>query len=747
MDKSLKLLSNRKRDIKNILDDIKSDDETIVKDIYELSDELFAFLKTVDNEWLDKYCDMIKSLVEYKMEFDNYEEIKIFLTKSKNTNKEFIKYFFDGLNLKLFGNKKDDIVEKDEMSEEDIDNDDINAKEEIEYNKNIISSEKFQWYHGQLEALANVEKDDFSCGLISMITGSGKSRVYLKTIDKHFTNKNPKNGSVYIVLCPRIDILQSLFFEKQKNDKFVLDKAKKKFWKDNDIINLDNFDVIDCVNFGSKKCIFNKKKCNLLLINNDSFRTLYDNEELKNYVNKNTNLIIIDECQCLSGDKIYEILEKMKYNKKVPMIGFSATAIRNSKKSEQNVISILSKTFDRSKKDKRINLIYSYDLLQGIKDDIVLPYRIECVRINKIKGHKIGMSNKDILKDILKKCINVKTQKLPYKKFVVWTNRKDIMKECYKFIEKNVPELKVYCTSSFDDELSKEGFNTDYEEYYKSKGNSILICINKCKEGSDIPNVDCGIYFDGVKNRSILVHIQTSGRLIRVDKDKKKTHGDLIDTFILDEKENPHTLTAQKILSYLTRLLNLSDDDYDDQIDYYKQMSKLADNMEYNSVEQTLKIKIDEHDKHNTLIELKKMKILQMDWSAIKKELSNQVDKKFGISDDEKFNIIINKLRKIKDFNKDCDFWEVYDDVREKYKLPEDFKETYKHKFEEKTWYEHLNIDTHEWYQSYTIIKQKVGGQLNHKTYKIARKKYNKLPPHPEYLIKNFWNREKYIDY
>ena len=38
MEKSIKLLSNRKRDIKNIFDDIQKDDEVIVKDIYELDD-------------------------------------------------------------------------------------------------------------------------------------------------------------------------------------------------------------------------------------------------------------------------------------------------------------------------------------------------------------------------------------------------------------------------------------------------------------------------------------------------------------------------------------------------------------------------------------------------------------------------------------------------------------------------------------------------------------------------------------
>jgi hypothetical protein len=337
----------------------------------------------------------------------------------------------------------------------------------------------------------------------------------------------------------------------------------------------------------------------------------------------------------------------MKYDHKIPVMGFSATAIRDTKKSEEKVISILSKSFDRNVKDKKINLIYSYDLLQGIKDNIVLPYRIECVLINMIKGHKIGMTNKETLNDILKKLIDVKSKKLPYKKFVVWTNIKEIMKECYLYVKKAFPQLKVYCTSSFDNELSKEGFNTNYEEYYHSKGNSILICINKCKEGSDIPYVDCGIYFDGVKNRSILVHIQTSGRLIRPDVDKKKTHGDLIDTFILGDKENPHTLTAQKILSYLTRLLNLSEDEYIDQIEYYKQMSNLANNMEYNSTEQTLKIKVDEKTKHDTIIELKKMQILQMDWNNIKKELVKQVDKKFGIFEDEKQKIIFGDLKKL----------------------------------------------------------------------------------------------------
>ena len=40
MEKSIKILSNRKRDIENILNDIKVDKPEIIKDIYELSDGL-----------------------------------------------------------------------------------------------------------------------------------------------------------------------------------------------------------------------------------------------------------------------------------------------------------------------------------------------------------------------------------------------------------------------------------------------------------------------------------------------------------------------------------------------------------------------------------------------------------------------------------------------------------------------------------------------------------------------------------
>jgi hypothetical protein len=50
----------------------------------------------------------------------------------------------------------------------------------------------------------------------------------------------------------------------------------------------------------------------------------------------------------------------------------------------------------------------------------------------------------------------------------------------------------------------------------------MLLCVNRGKEGSDIKNLDAGIFLDAVKYRSITVSLQTFGRVMRPDKEKKR---------------------------------------------------------------------------------------------------------------------------------------------------------------------------------------------------------------------------------
>lgn len=76
-------------------------------------------------------------------------------------------------------------------------------------------------------------------------------------------------------------------------------------------------------------------------------------------------------------------------------------------------------------------------------------------------------------------------------------------------------------------------------------------------------------------------------------------------------------------------------------------MSNLADKIEYNNIDQTLKIKVDGKTKHDSVIELKQMQILQMDWTLLKSELVKQVDKKFNIDENQKEKIMFDDLKKL----------------------------------------------------------------------------------------------------
>ena len=633
MSNTIKLLQHRKRDIKGIIDDItKGEDKIVTKDYFELSDKLYDYFKsTVSDKWLDKFCTTIENLVELDISV-TIDSLK----KSKKVNKDFIEYFFDGLKI---GNIVENKLNPDDEEKEEIDEiDQMDQKNEVKNIENVINDKKFAWRPSQLEALKSIKDNNFDSGLLAMITGAGKSFIFLKMIQDHLDIKKPDKGSLYILTCPRMDIFRSLFFKLDDDGDYIEDDDKKKFWKDSNIIDLDQFKIIDRINKKDKTLKLSNKKYNLLVVNTQFLLPLYTDKDTKKTLIEKTNLIVIDECHCISGKQIFSVIDELKYDHNINVIGFSATPIRSTKSSEANAINIFSKSMDRKEKNKKINLIYSYDLIKGISEGIVLPYKIKCVKINKIKGHKLGTTNKEVLNSILNTFIKTEIKTLPYKKFIIWTSGKDLMRQCYKYIEDNFKELKVYCTSSFDDEFSKEGFNTNYEEFYKSNGKSVLVCINKCKEGSDIPKIDCGIYFDGVKNRSILVCIQTSGRIIRPDEKKLKTHGHLIDTFILDEKENPQSLTAEKIISYLSRLLNLSDDEYDDQLEFYDKMKKLANNMEYDKVTRTLKIKTDKNTKNDVVVELDKMEnelkmtTYEMDWSfLLKQEIMKKIDKKFGV--------------------------------------------------------------------------------------------------------------------
>jgi len=150
-----------------------------------------------------------------------------------------------------------------------------------------------------------------------------------------------------------------------------------------------------------------------------------------------------------------------------------------------------------------------------------------------------------------------------------------------------------------------------------------------------------------------------------------------------------------------------------------------------------IKLKINDNEKHDSIIKFQ-LTTIQMDWSILREEFGKHIIK--GLSDDDKFNLIIKRLKNTGLFTKECDFWTVYNEIKDKYNLPSNFQEEYKDKFKESSWFQLLNIDN-DYYKTIKEIKQSLKHlkKIDKNLYKKETKKNANLPPYPEYLIHNFW--------
>ena len=277
----------------------------------------------------------------------------------------------------------------------------------------------------------------------------------------------------------------------------------------------------------------------------------------------------------------------------------------------------------------------------------ILPPSYTIIEIKRTCKNKIGKTNKDITKNVLNKVF----LDLPYKKIICWCGRIDKMIELYKFFKLNFKNLIIYCSTSKDEELSKQKLNTNFDKFYKAKSNCILLCVNRCREGSDIFYLDCGIYLDQVKKRGIAVTIQTIGRILRPDKEKKKKCGIIIDSFINDGKIEIEVMTALKIINYYEKVLGLAKfDDYKDIIESYEKMKEIFINTEYDEDTSNIKIKIDDNTDHDAQIKLELI-TKKFDWSKFKSTLSDFLKQHFNIANNEilkkEYDELFKKVSKI----------------------------------------------------------------------------------------------------
>jgi superfamily II DNA or RNA helicase len=700
-----------------IYDDDKCHDQLeLVKDSFEVCDGLLNCIEEND-KYNPKFFDKLKLAIIRSIKEDL--SIDIIKEKYQKQSNYILDYLLDDLN---------NIIIEDENEETD-------SEEVAEIDDNIENNiNNFNWRTHQINAINETRSQNFKCGIHHMIMGSGKSYILLKLIQEHYNIFQKRH--IYIIVCDKQEVLRKMFF-----DGTILDKEKVNFWKKYNIIDLTIFHIIDCINIKPTELNYNKKKPNILIINNDYLQSL----EKKNKINwAKVSLIQLDECHSVSGSLFYNLLHKIKYTYNKSIIGYSATPLRN--KAEDKLKDIFSRCMDGTIQacNKKVNIISHYDLMMAISDEIVLPFTCEYVEIRKTKKNCIGAHNLQITQTLFSNIIS----KLPYKKLIMWCRKKDHMTDYYKFFKQLYGQrYDIYCTSSFDAELTKKGYNTNLDEFYKKKNNAILFCINRCREGSDIQNVDCGMFLDGVRKRSTLVSMQTGGRIMRPDTDKKKSRAFLIDTFICDGSQSVELFTINKVITYYNKLLNLAEES-NEYTEYYNDMMKIASQTVIDEKSETIYIKVDDNNKHN--IELKiQMLTKKIDWDILKQLIKTEIDSKFKISKPTQFNQIINKLKELEIFTVNCkDFWKVYNNIpkntKDKYFLPIDFYDKYKELFDKTTWYKLLEFDTSKWYPDVETCISKMEKNKFISLKNISKQYYQNeclkhdqyLPPNPKELFK-----------
>lgn len=730
-----------------------------------------------------KFFDFLKESIKKKFEkgtnandiIDDYSSYHIFpknVMKYIILNKEYITFDKKQNDCKIKHNKTEELSDSDEddnsvdsndtcddnnsdnesdnLSELNDDTDDTEIihdplnENELYEKMNLRKKQEvfFKFLRkNQTNAINKMIEQKFVSGIHNQIMGAGKTWLILLTIKCHLEKTIRDKGNInklYVLACKHQEILRKMFFD---NEGKLCDK-KKLDWKQNGIIDLDQFDIIKCVSdknddektkFSQKeleKKINNIKRPTILIINTEFMRRRLSS---KNISNKNTHLCLLDECHDISGTNIYSTIRDIKYNGKVHFIGFSATPLRG--KSDKKLVDIFSTNMNVNAVNNKLNVISTYSLLDGIRDEIILPFKFHYVEVEDTKGKNIGKTNEDITKKILKEIL----PELPYQKVIGWCRTIDQMIKWANFFIMNFPSLKVYVTSHADD-VHKNNYNTNFDEFCETEGKCILLCVHRHREGSDIQNLDCGLYLDAVKNRSILVAMQTSGRIIRFDLKKLKTRGVIVDLFVSDGEKSNSLLTVKKIIDYYKEIANLEVNE--ESREQYRELLRLLDDTEFDEKEHLIKIKIDDNNKHDIHL---KIKLIQKedDWQNIKELMKKEIAKQTNVSKEDQFDHIIDTLKKMKIFHKTCDFWDEYSRLENKARLglPENLYQEFKEFFDKKSWYEILGINTSEWLQTPEEVKEfleeKGYKNMNEYSYMNYVKKHKELPPNPKEFFKS----------
>jgi superfamily II DNA or RNA helicase len=571
-----------------------------------------------------------------KMLYDNILNYYDYDTKTKSIAK-FI--------LDSFDNFEEDDSTKSEQSSSDIDDFSFEQDDEA----------IFEFKPNQIRGIENSISTDFASGIHSQATGTGKT-IMMLNIMWLYHQKNPTHNMMWF--CERKDIPKKIFFDKKNID----------FYRNNGIIDLSNFIIIDFINDKPRDLnnyiMENKKKGKpFIIVINRAFATakstywkldkskLYKYQEiLGEYI---PSFIAFDECHSSMANKTYEFLLYAKNIWKSKIQGMSATPYRkgNSSVSVNGITERLDNkqkllnVFHKKDNVKELNIISWCNIKEAIENEYILEPIFHWFSINEYyskskTNDNIGEINSvfSVLDETLNTC--------PYKKCIVWCKIINNTTDWYRNFENNknnYPNLKnmtFYIDHSKIDEESNK-----YDEFYNTPSNSIMFCANKYREGSDIPFLDCELFLDKVKDRAEIVYIQSIGRVLRKDKEKKKLNGHILDSFNNDDDKLKIKDIVNKILKYYFELyeisFNVKDNSFQEKSNVFNQILK---NLKIEPTKKEISILLGNNKK--ITIDLAKIDISSLDWGSLIKEFKNVLTFEFEFSEEDEFNKLREEVQK-----------------------------------------------------------------------------------------------------
>lgn len=237
---------------------------------------------------------------------------------------------------------------------------------------------------------------------------------------------------------------------------------------------LESYKNMPIYNTLTKNGKFNKYNLfGLYVMNHEKFITLLNQQQ---YLKP--NYVIVDECHETGAAEIYKALESLKQNK-IPILGLSATPYTGNLEHQNNVRKLFPEIF------AELNIFDAIDLGYALPLEFIF--------------------NNDVISAIKK----VKTN-LPWFKAIAWCSTIDNCDSYTELLIKEFPELQIFSSHSKNDSINK-----NIIDFKKCKADSILVCVNKAREGWNDPRINCVVHLDEVQNRAFNVSIQTGNRANR----------------------------------------------------------------------------------------------------------------------------------------------------------------------------------------------------------------------------------------